>query len=281
MSATATRQTAPDAAALPPVTSPEEWRAARQDLLAREKELTRALDALAAARRRLPMVAVNKPYVFETETGLRSLPDLFAGRRQLIVYHFMFDPDDPPAGKSGAPWSEGCPGCSYVADNLPHLAHLQARDVSFTMVSRAPLKKILPFKQRMGWTTPWASSCGSDFNYDFHVTIDPARGSTEWNFRSVAEQVAAGKLPAGGGELPGLSVFLRDDAGGIYHTYSTFARGLEQILATNALLDLVPYGRQEPWEDSPAGWPKGDMWWLRHHDRYDGQPQATPDCCRD
>jgi len=265
---------------LPKVVSRQEWLAARRALLANEKELTRRRDALNAERRRLPMVEVDKPYVFEGPNGRESLLELFDGRRQLIVYHFMFDPDDPPPGKSGAPWTEGCPGCSHIADNLPHLAHLHARDTSLVMVSRAPYAKIAPFKARMGWTIPWVSSFGSDFNYDFHVTMDPARGSTEWNFHDVAELRDAGKVPDIRGELPGLSVFLRHNWS-IYHSYSTFARGLDPLLNTYNLLDLTPFGRQEAWEDTPAGWPKSKEFWLRHHDRYDERPEDKAACCHE
>ncbi|MFM9995562.1 MAG: DUF899 domain-containing protein [Phycisphaerales bacterium] len=257
----------------PPVVSRGDWLVARERLLAREKELTRAQDALSAERRRLPMVRIDKPYVFEgpPPRGRATLLDLFEGRRQLIIYHFMFDADDPPPGKSGAPWDEGCPGCSFAADQVPHLAHLYARDTSFALVSRAPLAKITPFKERMGWALPWYSSFGSEFNYDFHVTLDAAKGSVEWNYRSAASLVAAGKIPSTQGELPALSCFLRvgDE---VYHTYSAYARGLEPLLTTCHMLDLTAYGRQESWEDSPEGWPRtslkdGD--WVRHHDRYE------------
>ncbi|MBX3455058.1 DUF899 domain-containing protein [Ferrovibrio sp.] len=265
--------------AMPEIVSRDEWRAARLDLLKREKEITRARDALNAQRRRLPMVRVDKDYVFEGPEGRFSLIDLFAGRRQLIVYHFMFDADGPPPGKSGAPWEEGCPGCSHIADNLPHLSHLHARDTTLVMISLAPLVKIAPFKARMGWTMPWYSSHGSDFNMDFDATVDPARPDAEWNFRPVADLLAEQRIPGEKGELPGISVFLRDgDA--VYHTYSAYSRALDGLLNTHNLLDLTPYGRQEPWEDSPPGWPKGEQWWLRHHDRYDDKPQSMS-CCAD
>ena len=266
-------------AALPPVVSREQWLDARRALLAKEKQLTRARDALNAERRRLPVVAIDKEYSFETPQGRRTLLDLFDGHSQLIVYHFMFDPDDPPPGRSH-PYSEGCPGCSHVADNIPHLSHLQARDTSFTMISRAKLAKIEPFKRRMGWTMPWASSFGSDFNYDFGVTVDPAIAPPEYNYQDAEALKARGQLEDVTGELPGLSVFLRN-GNRIYHSYSTFGRGLDGLLNTYNLLDLTPYGRQEEWEASPPGWPQTKDFWLRHHDRYDGQPQATPDCCKD
>lgn len=271
------------AAAHPRIVTRAEWLAARMELLAKEKELTRLGDALAAQRRRLPMVRIDKEYTFEGPAGWggkATLADLFDGRQQLIVYHFMFDPDDPPPGKSGAPWDEGCEGCSFLADNLPrHLEHLHARDTSLVLISRAPLVKIEPFYRRMGWTLPWYSSFGSDFNYDFHVTLDPERGSTEWNYRSSEQLAEGGKIPSTSGELPGLSVFLRigDD---VFHTYSTFGRGLEAALTTYRLLDLTPFGRQEEWEDSPPGWPKTPAHeWLRHHDRYAEQPKSGSCCC--
>jgi len=237
-------------------------------------------DALAAERRRMPMVRVEKKYLFDGPaggsagrptkgpTGKMSLADLFEGRRQLIVYHFMFDPDEPPPGKA-APWSEGCPGCSFLTDNLPHLSHLNARDTSLVLVSRARLPKIAAFQERMGWTAPWYSSFGSDFNYDFHVTIDESVAPVEYNYQDKASK----------GELPGLSVFLRD-GDGIYHTYSTYARGLEAMVTTYHMLDMTPLGRQEEWEDSPAGWPRTAkaMDWVRHHDKYEGQGERKS-CC--
>ncbi|MBS4046996.1 MAG: DUF899 domain-containing protein [Alphaproteobacteria bacterium] len=271
--------TKPSVAALPPVVSRDAWLEARRALLLKEKELTRARDALNAERRRLPVVAIDKDYVFETPQGRKRLLDLFEDRSQLVIYHFMFDPDDPPPGQTH-PYSEGCPGCSHVADNIPHLSHIHARDTAFTMVSRAPLAKITPFKQRMGWTMPWVSSFGSDFNTDFGVTIDPAIAPPEYNYQDAETLRAKGQLEHVKGELPGLSVFLRDGSR-IYHSYSTFGRGLDGLLNTYNILDLTPYGRQEGWEDSPSGWPQSKDFWLRHHDKYDAQPQATPDCCKD
>ncbi len=264
---------------LPDVVSREQWLESRLALLRKEKELTRQRDALAALRRRLPVVAVEKDYIFDTPQGRNTLSELFEGRSQLVVYHFMFDPADPPPGRTH-PYSEGCPGCSHVADNMPHLAHLHARDTTLVLVSRAPLAKIMPFKRRMGWTLPWVSSYGSDFNYDFDVTIDPAVASPHYNYQDAAALQAKGRLEHVQGELPGLSVFLRDDEK-IYHSYSTFGRGLDGLLNTYNILDLTPYGRQEEWEDSPAGWPKSKDFWLRHHDKYDGAPQAAASCCQD
>jgi predicted dithiol-disulfide oxidoreductase (DUF899 family) len=239
----------------PKIVPREEWLAARKELLAHEKAFTRARDELNAERRALPMVEVDKPYEFEGAAGRVSLADLFEGRRQLIVYHFMLDPAH----------EQGCPGCSNVADNIPHLAHLHARDTTLALISRAPLATIAKFKARMGWTMPWYSSFGSDFNYDFHVTIDPERGSDEWNFAKVAELQAAGRLPAKG-ELPGVSVFLQD-GGQIFHTYSSYARGLDMLLTVYHYLDLTPFGRGEGWDGMPDLDGKG-MGWLRHHDRY-------------
>ena len=217
---------------LPSIVSQEEWQTARDALLVKEKAATRALDALAAERRRLPMVRIDKPYEFEGPRGRATLLDLFDGRRQLIVYHFMFGPGEHP-----------CTGCSSFTDNVGHLAHLHARDTSYVMVSRAPLAEIRAFQERMGWTVPWYSSYGSDFNRDFGATTDE-------------------------GESFGISVFLRDrDA--VYRTYFTSARGSDRLRFDFNLLDLTPYGRQEEWEDSPAGWPQTPAYeWWRKHDEY-------------
>jgi predicted dithiol-disulfide oxidoreductase (DUF899 family) len=223
---------------LPQVVSQREWEAARKNLLVKEKEATRARDALAAERRRLPVVKIDKDYVFEGPDGRASLLDLFDGRRQLIIYHFMFAP-----GVDGWP-SAGCPGCSFVVDHIGHLAHLRARDTSLVLVSRAPLAKIEPYRKRMGWTVPWFSSSGSDFNVDFGVTIDK-------------------------GETFGLSVFLRDGPT-VYRTYFTSGRGVEALGSPWTFLDLTPLGRQEDWEDSPPGWPQTPPYqWWRRHDEYE------------
>jgi predicted dithiol-disulfide oxidoreductase (DUF899 family) len=226
---------------LPEVVSREEWLVARKALLQREKELTKARDALNADRRRLPMVEVVEPYVFEGPDGPVGLPDLFEGRRQLIVDHFMFDPS----------WDDGCPSCSAGADEMSpgHLEHLHARDTTFAYVSRAPLAKLGDYKRRRGWTFPWYSSYGSDFNYDFGVTLDPAVAPPEYNYRpfEVPESV----------EMPGTSCFLRD-GDRVFHTYSMYARGAEQIGGTYYILDLTALGRQEPWEE-----PKGRATALR------------------
>ncbi len=234
---------------LPDVVSRTEWLAARLELLTKEKEATRARDALSAERRRLPMVRILKDYEFEGPGGATSLLELFDRRRQLIVYHFMFDPS----------WEEGCPSCSFLLDNLGHLSHLHARDTTFTAISRAPIDKIEAYRARMGWSFPWVSSYGSDFNYDYHVTLDAAEGSTEYNYRRAD--------PAWEGEQPGVSVFLRE-GDEVFHTYSAYQRGLDILLTTYNYLDLTALGRQESWE-VPAGRvgaPDDD--WTRRHDEY-------------
>lgn len=220
----------------PPVATQEEWLAARKALLVEEKAATRANDRLSAARRRLPMVKVEKTYTFDGPDGPQTLLDLFAGRRQLIVYHFMFDPE----------WENGCSGCTGYVKALGDLSDLQARDTAFVLISRAPLPKLAAYKAKQGWDWPWYSAYGSDFNYDFHVTLDETVAPPEYNYRP---------QPGDKGERPGTSVFFRigDE---IYHTYSTFARGGESLTHSYALFDITPYGRQEDWEDSPAGWPQ-------------------------
>ncbi len=219
--------------AQPKIVSHEEWRSAIEKLREKEKELTRAHDALNAMRRRLPMVKIEKSYEFDGEDGKVSLLDLFEGRKQLIVYHFMFAPDA----------EAGCPGCSWVTDAMSHPAHLHARDTSIVLISRAPLEKLMQYKQRMGWDLPWVSSFGSDFNYDFNATNED-------------------------GENHVASVFLRD-GDQIYRTYYTDQRGVEHLGSHWTYLDLTPYGRQEPWEETPEGWPKGEMFWDKRHDEYD------------
>jgi predicted dithiol-disulfide oxidoreductase (DUF899 family) len=218
----------------PQVVTREEWLVARKALLAKEKAATRARDELSAERRRLPMVEIDKEYVFQAPSGRVGLRDLFEGRRQLIVYHFMFDPE----------WDEGCNSCSVVADDVGHLAHLHARDTSFALVSRAPLSRIEPFKARMGWTLPWYSSFGSDFNYDFHATQDEAIAPVEYNYRGKAELIEAGLPYLTSGETWGLSVFLRDGER-VLHTYSSYGRGADAVLSVYNYLDLTPLGRGE------------------------------------
>jgi predicted dithiol-disulfide oxidoreductase (DUF899 family) len=266
------------ARAYPQITSREEWLTARKKLLAKEKEFTHARDALNAERRRLPMVKIDKDYVFEGPSGKVSLLDLFDGRRQLIVYHFMFDPNEPPPGQSGAPWDEGCPSCSFLVDNIGHPAHLHARDTSLALVSRAPLSKITPFRQRMGWSIPWYSSFGSDFNYDFHVTQDETKAPVEYNYRDKSELEQRGESWFLQGEQPGLSVFLRD-GDNIFHTYSTYARGLDLLAGTYNYLDLTPLGRQEDWEEPPGRSDGVFMHWIRHHDKYGQETNTSESCC--
>jgi predicted dithiol-disulfide oxidoreductase (DUF899 family) len=233
----------------PKVVSRDEWVDARKKLLVEEKAATRARDALNAERRRLPMVKIEKEYIFEGPAGKATLLDLFEGRQQLIIQHFMFDPS----------WDEGCPSCSFMTDNIGHLGHLHARGTSFAVVSRAQLARIEPFKARMGWTVPWYSSYGSDFNYDFHVTLDDAIAPAEYNYRTKAELEEAGTPWFARGEQPGVSAFLRE-GDSIFHTYSAFGRGGEQLLNTYMFLDLTALGRQED-EETIA--------WVRHHDKYD------------
>ncbi len=229
----------------PQIASQEEWLTQRKALLQQEKEHTRQGDRLSAARRQLPMVRLEKEYVFDTPEGKKSLKDLFEGRRQLIVYHFMFDPE----------WDKGCPGCTGYVNALGDLSLLQERNTSFVLISRAPLAKLEAYKALHGWKLPWVSSFGSDFNYDFHVTHDEKIAPVEYNFETKAEREARGKPISTEGEAPGLSVFFRlgDD---VFHTYSTYARGAERLTDTYSLLDVTPYGRQEDWEDSPSGWPQ-------------------------
>ena len=233
--------------ALPQVVSSEEWLRARKALLAKEKELTRERDALSAERRRLPMVEIEKDYVFEGPDGKAGLLDLFEGRRQLIVGHFMFDPS----------WDDGCPSCTAGADEIAPglLAHLHARDTTLAYVSRAPLAKIEAYKARKGWTFPWYSSYGSDFNYDFNVTLDESVAPVVYNYRTKDEHEQAGTaLYVEGGqsiEGPGRSHFLRD-GDTVFHTYSVYARGLETMGGSYYLLDETALGRQEEWEE-----PKG------------------------
>jgi predicted dithiol-disulfide oxidoreductase (DUF899 family) len=234
---------------LPEIASREAWLKARTELLQREKALTRARDALNADRRRLPMVRIEKAYVFAGPEGEVGLADIFEGRRQLFVQHFMFDPG----------WTDGCPSCSAEADELAQgtLAHLQVRDTSYAAISRAPLARLEDYKARKGWTFPWYSSFGSDFNYDFHATIDESVTPIEINYRSRAELERAGQPMAWmltseqPFEMPGFSCFLRE-GDDVFHTYSTFGRGTEAIGGAYAFLDLTALGRQEDWEE-----PKG------------------------
>jgi predicted dithiol-disulfide oxidoreductase (DUF899 family) len=244
--ATAERRTADHS-----IVSSERWLAERKALLAQEKELTQLHDRIAQARRALPWVRIEKDYVFDTAEGPRSLAELFDGRRQLLVQHFMLGPD----------WAQGCPSCSYMADHADGMnVHLAQRDVTFLAVSRAPLAQIERFHQRMGWKFRWVSSHGSDFNHDFGVSFTQqqiASGKVAYNYTTQA-------FPAE--EAPGLSVFYRDDTGAVFHTYSTYGRGVEVMMGTYQMLDLTPRGRDE---HNPGR----TMDWVRHHDRY--EPQAT------
>lgn len=223
----------------PPIVSPAEWLEQRRALLEKEKELTRQSDRINAERRRLPMVKLEKLYEFDGPEGRVKLAGLFAGARQLIVYHFMFGPEQ----------EAGCPGCTGFVDSLGDLSLLGKRDTRFVLVSRAPLPKLTAYQAQHGWDVPWYSSFGSDFNYDFHVSFSPESMAQDnsYNFRE--------RTSHGEGESHGLSVFFRlgDD---VYHTYSAYARGVENLVHSYTLLDCTPYGRQEDFEDSPAGWPQ-------------------------
>jgi predicted dithiol-disulfide oxidoreductase (DUF899 family) len=230
-----------------PVVTRDEWVAARKRLLDKEKDFNRARDRLSADRRDLPWVKVEKPYVFDGPKGKVSLADLFAGRGQLIVYHFML----------GSGWEQGCPSCSYLADHFDGtLVHLAHRDASLVAVSRAPLAEIEAFKKRLGWNFPWVSSHDSDFNHDYHVSFSQdelAKGEVYYNY---------GMTEFPSEEAPGLSVFYKNKRGEVFHTYSAYARGLDILIGAYNFLDLVPKGRDE--QDLP--W---TMAWVRHHDRYE------------
>jgi predicted dithiol-disulfide oxidoreductase (DUF899 family) len=229
----------------PNIVTQDEWLVARKAHLEREKEITRQFDRLRAERRRLPMVKIEKNYVFDGPNGNLTLHDLFAGRRQLIVYHFMFDPQ----------WEKGCPGCTLFVDALGDLSMLNERNTTLAVISRAPLSKLNAYKALRGWTLPMYSSFENDFNYDFHVTLDESVAPREYNYRSGAELDLRFGADSFKGEQPGLSVFFRlnDD---LFHAYSTYARGTESLTDAYGLLDTTPYGRQEDFEDSPPGWPQ-------------------------
>ncbi len=239
----------------PKIVSRDEWLAARKKLLANERQLTHERDAIAAERRQLPWVRVEENYSFDSPTGKKALADLFDGRSQLIVYHFMFGPD----------WKEGCPSCSFNMDHTDSaLVHLAQRDVSFVAISRAPISKIEVFKKRMGWRFNWVSSHGTDFNYDYHASFTPeevANGKVDYNFDLV-------EFPSA--EAPGISVFYKDKNGNVFHTYSAYARGTENVVNTYNYLDLVPKGRDEDGSYFP-------MAWVRHHDRYEDGRLADAD----
>lgn len=238
------------------VVSQQQWLEARKVLLAKEKELTHLNDQLAAERRALPWVKVDKHYVFDTQEGRKTLAELFGNNSQLIIYHFMMGPD----------WEAGCPGCSFLADHIdgPN-QHLKHHDVSIVVVSRAPLAKIDAYKKRMGWKFRWVSSLNSDFNSDYHVSFtkaDIANGDSTYNFEVRAEQSE--------GEAPGTSVFYRNDAGEVFHTYSSYARGGDILIGAHNFLDLTPKGRNED----------TIMDWMRRHDEYEGEKSSTH-CCAD
>ena len=223
----------------------DEWLVARKKLLAREKELTRMRDVLSAERRSLPWLRVEKPYLFDTPAGQKTLADLFDGRSQLALYHFMFAPD----------WDEGCKSCSFWAESFDHIpVHLAHRDVTFLAVSRAPLEKLQAYARRFGWSFPWVSSAPSDFNYDFNVSFRPEeleRGTGVYNYRPIQHLRS---------DLPGFSVFAKDGSGAVFHTYSAYARGIDALNVAYQVLDLVPKGRDESSEP---------MSWLRRRDEYD------------
>jgi predicted dithiol-disulfide oxidoreductase (DUF899 family) len=234
------------AAELPAVATRDEWLVARLALLEKEKEYTRMRDTLNAQRRHLPMVKVAKDYRFRSPSGEKRLVDLFEARRQLIIHHFMWIDAA----------SEGCPGCSMLVDTVGNLVHLNAANTTLAFVSRAPLAQLEAFRARMGWEIPIVSSAGTDFNYDFQVTLDASRDATTYNFRDVREQ--GGMIASYTGDLPGVSVFLRD-GDDVYHTYSAYARGTEHESNVFGFLDFTPLGRQDGRDAEP---------WARLHDRY-------------
>ena len=229
----------------PPIVSQDQWLDARKKLLTHEKEQTKHYDRVNAERRRLPMVKVEKGYTFDGRGGKRDFKALFDGRRQLIIYHFMFDPA----------WKKGCPSCTWYVDSLGDLSLLNERDTTFALVSRAPLAKIEAYRAERGWDIPWYSSFGTDFNYDFHATNDARVRPIEYNYRSKAENEAHESPNNLEGEEHALSVFFTLDED-VFHTYSAYARGTEAFGDARALLDATPYGRQQEFEDSPAGWPQ-------------------------
>ena len=239
------------------VVSQQEWIEARKALLAREKEATHLRDSINAERLALPWVKVEKKYIFDTVSGKKTLSELFDGRSQLIVYHFMLGPG----------WAAGCPGCSFLSDHLDGtLPHLENHDVTLTAVSRAPLAEIAAYKKRMGWQFPWASSNGSDFNFDYHVSFrkeEMAQGKAEYNYEpSPAHESAQDS------ELPGLSSFYKNEAGEVFHTYSSYGRGPEELIGTLMILDRAPKGRNE----------KATMDFVKRHDEYESKPKIH-DCC--
>jgi predicted dithiol-disulfide oxidoreductase (DUF899 family) len=242
-----------------PVVSQDEWLAARKALLLREKEATHLRDAINAERLALPWVKVEKEYLFDTSHGKKSLSDLFAGRSQLVVYHFMLGPG----------WGAGCHGCSFIADHFDGaLPHLENHDVTLTAVSRAPLAEVEAYKKRMGWHFPWVSSFGSDFNYDYRVSFTPeeqASGTATYNYTP-----RPAKANAEPSEEPGISSFFKGDSGEVFHTYSSYARGPEELIGALMILDRAPLGRNE----------KSTMDFVRRHDEYENS-SAKHACCAD
>ena len=236
------------------IVSQSEWTAQRKSLLAREKEFTRARDRLSAERRALPWVKVEKPYVFDTPAGKKTLAELFDGKNQLIVYHFMLGPG----------WVEGCPSCSYLADHFDGaIVHLAHRDAAFVVVSRAPLAEIEAYKKRMGWQFRWVSSFGNDFNFDYRVSFREDQMGKDGDYNYERQEIDSE-------EMPGASIFYKDAGGAIFHTYSAYARGLDILIGAYNWLDLTPKGRDEaelPWS----------MAWVRRHDEYDDDEQQS--CC--
>ena len=237
------------------IVSQSEWTAQRKALLAREKELTAARDRLSAERRALPWVKVEKPYVFDTPAGKKTLAELFDGKNQLIVYHFMLGPR----------WVEGCPSCSYLADHFDGaIVHLSHRDAAFVVVSRAPLAEIEAYKKRMGWRFGWVSSFGSDFNFDYHVSFRDGEVGKDATYNYERQEIDSE-------EMPGASVFYKDAGGAVFHTYSAYARGLDILVGAYNWLDLTPKGRDEaelPWT----------MAWVRRHDEYEDDAEKSS-CC--
>lgn len=238
------------------IVSADEWLAARETLLAKEKALTKARDALNAERMKLPWVKIEKRYMFDTVEGRKSLADLFEGRSQLIVQHFMFAPD----------WDEGCLGCSFMADHADAAyQHVKHHDVTYVAIARAPIEKLEAYRKRMGWRFKFASSLNSDFNRDFHVSFTPeevASGKVYYNYETTDQGYV---------ELPGMSALFKDERGTVYHTYSTYGRGVEGVMGAYGLLDLTPKGRNET---------DGLQDWVRRHDDYDDAGEA-PSCCHD
>ena len=237
------------------IVSRDEWTRERKALLAKEKAFTHARDGLSAERRALPWVKIDKPYVFDTPEGTKTLAELFDGKSQLLIYHFMLGPG----------WGEGCPSCSYLADHFDGaVIHLAQRDVSFVVVSRAPLDEIEKFKRRMGWRFEWVSSFGNDFNFDYHVSFREDELGKDSDYNYDRQEIDSD-------EMPGASAFYKDASGQVFHTYSAYARGLDILVGTYNFLDLMPKGRNE--DDMP--W---SMAWVRHHDRY-GEAQPQTACC--